>query len=273
MKKLVLAAAMGVILAPAAQAGPAIDLFDTDQAQLSDNTMGDGGVSSSVTTLGTDILGGERDLFVEKTGEFVGGVISNNPADNNLLHEATIGVAAGALGFSTSTLTAGTGVIQWDGADNSPVLNFGLGDVDLTDGGNYTAFVLNTLDADHDWEFTIGLYTSATQYSIVSLQAHEVDPVANPDGVKSTIPFLPFFIGEAICDADPNTVDCTYVGGGVDITKVNAIEVILNSGDPQALRLDLTLDSVQIPEPSTLAILSLGLLGLGGYARRKKAAS
>jgi hypothetical protein len=278
MKKLLLATALGVTLSPAANAGIIIDLFSTDQSQVFDgiienipactNGMTDIGcvnnaewVGGTQATLGNDIIGGERDLVV---------INSYEQGGDNPNRGAAMDVYNGVLNFSTDTQTAGTGWVVWDGTDGDAysVDYTGLGGIDLS---GYSGFSVTTIFSDADYQFTINMYTDGNNYTAIDLLAQ-----ATNTPVTTFIPFLPFTLSEAQCDADPATVDCRKVGSGLDLTSVGAIAVGLNTGDPtdvHSLAIDLTIDQVvTVPEPSTLAILSLGLLGMGAYSRKRKLA-
>lgn len=239
-----------------------IDLFDTDQTALLDATTGDGGMSSSVTTMGSDILGGERDLFVE---------LLSNPS--NLAFPATIQVAAGQLSFSVGSQATATSTVQWDGIDGSSALNeVGLGGVDLSGSTN---FEIATIFSDLGFEFVIEAYTDADNWTSISFSA---SGVAVP-----TTSFIPLagFDNPALCGlpmgflpAGVNSITCGGVGGNqtVDWGNLGALQFII---DPLGgtTSVDLTLDSVQaVPVPSTLAIFGLGLFAAGVVSRRKKAA-
>jgi hypothetical protein len=54
----------------------------------------------------------------------------------------------------------------------------------------------------------------------------------------------------------------------VNFTRVNAIKMTVNAGDAS----DLTLDFVNtIPEPSSIALIGIGLVGFSAFRKRKSA--
>lgn len=238
-----------------------VDLFDTDQAFLTDDTLSDGGESSSVAG-GADILGGERDLFVEL-------ISSPDPTNVN----ASIGVSAGALRFSTDTQAAGHGQVQWDGPDGSNAIDFtGLGGVDLTEGGTVSAFRVDTIFADAGFEFVVTAFTDANTWTEISFSA-----TGTPAPATTFIPF-DAFTNAALCGAvnpAPGVNSITCAGGNtpVDLTNLGALVLDLDP-DGESVSIDLTLDAVTtVPEPAVLGLLGAGLLagGLVGFGRRRRA--
>lgn len=249
-------------LSAGAVAGPTnIDLFDTDQAKLEDATTGDGGLTSSASTLGDDILGGERDIFVELLTKS-----ASNPTATT-----SASVAGGAFSFSVDSLATGTATVQWDGldgigghmTDNLDVT--GLGGLDLS---GSASFEITTLFSDLGWEFVIGAYTSATEWTQISFAASNYT-----SATTSTIPLAAFENG-ALCGAinpAPGVNSVTCGAGTVDWSNLGAMFFTI---DPNGgtVSVDLTLDQVvTVPEPSTLGVLGLGLLALGASRRRKAA--
>jgi len=265
--KMVTAAAL-LTLSAGAQAG-IIDLFSTDQAFLTDNTLLDSGVESSVSTAGTDIIGLERNIYVE--------LISSTDAANR---NASIGVSSGSLSFSVDSQASGVGQVQWDGVDGSIALDeTGLGGVDITDAGALNSFALETIQSDLGYEFVVEAYTDAANWTKISFDAHQV-LFGTP-----LISYIPFagFTNAALCgaplavlqaiDHDLNSITCgTGNTAPVDFTNLGALQFII---DPfgAAGTLDVSLDSIRtVPEPSVLGLMGAGLLagGLVGRARRKK---
>jgi len=257
-----LAASALLVASSAANAG-IIDLFTTDQAELVDSIAidggaADGGVSSSVTTVGTDIVGGARDIFVE---------LLDNGGFNG--RDATIGVGGGVLDFSVDTLASGMGIVQWDGNDGSigldvDALGGGLGGLDFTESGTLNAFALDVLFADAGFNFVVEVYTDDDTWTKASLLSFSVASPATRNL------FFSDFGNCGLVDIPSGilNIECG-VGGAADFTNVGALQVMI---DPLggSTSIDLTLDNITtVPEPSVLALMGTGLLA-GGFAARTR---
>lgn len=260
MKKILKTAAILATIAASASANAAliqtIDLFDTSQTRLIDSVVDGSGLFSQVSTGGTDIIGQYRDLGVE--------VLNQDPFNPGGF--ASIQVAGGALSFNTDSITGGRGLVRWDGSaaatSFSDPTSFGLGAAFNPLG---TSFELKTIFSDGGFLFELAAFTSSTQWSKVTLTASAVDPKVVPDGVASYIPLLGFL--NCGFNAGGITVVCGS-GGAVDWSNLGALQAII---DPlgTSIAVDLTLNQVTtVPEPGTLALAGLGLLGIASLRRR-----
>ncbi len=253
-REIKLLAASALLLGSSIANAGTVDLFSTDQAFLTDATLADGGLSSSVSTLGTDILGGSRDLYVELLS-------SSDPANLN----ASIGVSAGFFSFSTDSVATGTGWVQWDGADNSIALDMtGLGGVDITDGNTLNAFAVDIINADLGFDFEINAYTDAGNWTSAHL-------VSNATSGTATINFADFTnCGLSNPGGGILNIGCAGGTNPVDFTNLGALELkITPTGG--TVSLDLSLDQITtVPEPSVLGLMGIGLFAAGFVGRRRK---
>ncbi|MGF1687607.1 PEP-CTERM sorting domain-containing protein [Photobacterium japonica] len=231
------AVAASMAFASQAQATMVIDDFSDPVLlgnSVNDTTAGGGGVGSTFDS-GT-VLGGERDIFIELL----------SPGFNPL-SGAVLAVSGGSLTYEAGSGAIATGKIQYDGDDNdADVLDAdGLGSEDLAANGN--AFLLDVLDADFGFTFSIEVWSGAGGSSFKN------EYVAAGTNVPVTRSF-------AFSDFT-----------GVDFTDVSAIEFVINTeGLAGQTSIDFTIDAFKVPEPTSMALFGLGLMGLG-YTRRRKA--
>lgn len=260
-----------------AQAGIVIDNFsvaqgtNVDEVLLFDATVANAsGFYQSVNGSTSDIVGGQRDLYVEKTSGGSGRV------------EAS--VENGLYRYSTPTGAAGTGFLKWDGQNEANVNTIqsgtqasflstldaiGLGGLNLNAGGN--AFLINVIESDIGFDFAMTVFTDATHWTtlVLAAAAHHLG-VPGPDPIH----FADF---EGATDAVGSVIGSgafrvTGSGGAANLSNVGALLAQVNfSGDIGTVDLSIA-DVTTVPEPESLALVGLGLLGLAATRRRKIAA-
>lgn len=181
-----------------------IDSFETPFQEAVDQTAGDGPVVSILAAPTADMIGGERELIVDKTS--VDGEVSLTVDDPTLTNR---------LSFDSLRGGQGPRRIVWDGADGdgNVIDDTGLGGVNLA--SNAEGIQIQLIADLPGSNATVRVYTSdgaagtATRFSTATIPI----PSTTNGGTQSA-EFLPFS-------------SFTATGGGADFTSVGAIELII----------------------------------------------
>lgn len=239
--RLPLAVALWVCIAGLANSALIIDDFDTAQSAAVIPPF----VNSPTSVAGgAGILGGERDFELSLlSGQ--GATLQSDFDGNSMLEH-------GQIGSSTAT-----SLIVWDGADGDPLSldPTGLGGVDFTVGGTLSGIRIVIDLNDLSAPLTLSAYTDGSNWSSATV----ILPGGIPPKANLFVPYLDFV---------------PQAGSGADFTNIGAFSMFIDGSSTPSLDLQLELiaASTPVPEPTSVALLALGGLLIGGVGRFRRQA-
>jgi hypothetical protein len=168
--------------------------------------------------------------------------------------EAANGVLTIEAGANSAPLFG----VTWDGPRSFTPLSpdVGYGPMDLTDGGSSNAIVFTVLHTDAPIDFTLTLWQGDNRddWYVVNVPGGAVTPTT------FVIPFESFQAGSSS-------------GIKADYSKINSVTLLAFPFPAEATLQLGAIETVFVPEPSTVALASLGLIGLVCLRCRKASRS